>query len=1797
MKRRIFSILLTLGMLLSLIPATALAVSAENFPDMPSESHWSYPALSSAVKNGLLQGSSGFLLPDKDMSRAELAIILNRVFGAQEQADISGYTDVDAAAWYAPEIAKAVRMGAFQGSGGGLMRPGDAITREEAFLVVARAFKLAEGGTNALAGFSDHAKVSTWAAPALASLVNAGYVHGSGGKLNPTARISRAEFAQVMRNLVSVYLSAPGTYTDSVDGNVVVNAPGVTLKGVTITGDLILGDGVGSGDVTLDGVKVEGRLVVRGGGENSIHIINQSDVGSVVISKTASGGIRIQAEEGCRVQVVYVDDGSDEVILEGVYNTVTVATDIPVTLNNAGVTTLSLTAETASVTLSGTSTVTTAAIAESAAGATVTVGTGSKIALVESAAPEVIIQGTGTVTQAVISGNNTAVNTKQTDITVEQGTTGVTENGTAVSPGTGGTGGGGGSTSGTATVSNEEAFLAAAKNSSVTSIVVSGKFAIHSDVSVTKPVTVSASGELGIVGMVKLYSTLTNNGTLATISVPGDGIDGWLCVRTTGFLSGDAGKLVNNGNFLNNGHLELNALTTVENSGTFQNAGTIYYVDILGLNEQDATKEALYQAPRVPNLTDDGGIVQNVAIVYSSGTLQTALAQNVSGTDTPYFSVVATPEEYDITFTAAGNLTVRPGQQLYLEEGATVIIPSGLSLVISEDGVLHLYGTLIINGTATNNGLYMRDYTGVLSGTITDQGNGKRYNGYRVANQTDWETALSDPDCYIVNLTGSITITGDTDIGFHVICEKEGALTIASGASLTMKTITDPIIGNIHMVMNGTLTNNGTLVLEPEAGILVGRDGVLINNGLIDCYGWLDANEETIGGTIHHYANLTDVARCLWNRLGGILPENVNEATDYDTYVDALLGMGDDDTQGRYAVTWLLKNGVLSTEGFEPYAYADGEKIGDLLEEFARIAGKSYTASVTGGVLTNDYTEEHGSSLDQLIDSFVTALDVDSVDVADEAALRAAQEKNYVEEIHITSNIALTNNFNVTKHVVVDAGATLTVAADKNLIVDWREWTEVQEGYDGSLVINGTLSVPAGGEVINKCRIELYGTLVNHGTFTNQKDEQEGKYGGNLLCEGGVLTNNGTFVNNDYTELFNTALENAGAFTNNEGLIITGGSITNSAPFHNAGYMKVNDRYYDNLATGSSNAVVTISMGGKLTDDSNWIDYTAAVYTADGLAAAQAAQAAKIASLGDNPAETGLEAYNRMDIMADITLTGSIDISGWGVWVETDEHWDQDTQQMVYDPYTLTIANGAALALTDGSGLHVEGNLINHGTITLGTAETYADIQVWPTGSFENHGTVTVTNGTVSRMDEYKDDGSAEFLSEGVVTGYSGAQDIAIVHDWEALQDAAGSSTYERIDIMGNDCDIVLQSNLTINANVFIEWDDGIEVPEGRTLTLAGQHWLNNSGDIWVYGTLQIGEDMEVHNDSYIQIDGTVTNNGGIFNYNNITLMSGGKLEGSGTVCNWSGSSFTNGGTVTCGNYQMAENLDELKNAMDSGIPVLVAGSVTLTEDLTLTGDVTVGLPNFRPGSLYTGNHTLTVSPDVTLAVLCGELEIGGGGRLDNQGSLTFGPDSGLRILTDGTLATTSDVYVYGWLNLHDWDNQHDYIQGNVYHYIDECGLVQHLYNFLYETDQTGVPTGVKDGVTGVADCASFDDPGELAAIGASLTGWSQLSSDSFGQYAYAALKQNHILYDTQNPYSKITYASLKALLTEFAARFGVENDPDVSDYLSGISDSNDFVCNNNFDLTADPRVQSDFNALFDGFTAVLPETLTLVAS
>lgn len=399
----------TIAMVLAgamLLPSNAFAADLSQYKDFPND--WSAKSLEQAIDDGLLNGSNGMIDAKGLLTRAQMAAIVSRSFGAAKTASLDDYRDVLPSAWYYSDMGKAVKMGAFQGANG-LLNPDAPITREEAFTVLARAFALEGGGSAALKDFVDGGTVSSWASESVAALVAGGYVNGANGMLNLKNNITRAEFAKVITGMAASYVGAEGVSGKTVEGNVIVRESGASLSGMTINGDLIIADSADK--VSLDNVKVTGRIVIRGGAD------------AVGIKDTTAGkGVLVSSPNGAAA--ISVSGGS--------VGTVTAKSD------------LSLSGSVSNVAVTDKATLT---VEKNASVGTVTVSAaGSKVT------------GDGKVTNVQANANNVTVTSKGAKVTAGSGVSGVkagdktveagkTETVGSTSTSSGGSSSGGGSSS------------------------------------------------------------------------------------------------------------------------------------------------------------------------------------------------------------------------------------------------------------------------------------------------------------------------------------------------------------------------------------------------------------------------------------------------------------------------------------------------------------------------------------------------------------------------------------------------------------------------------------------------------------------------------------------------------------------------------------------------------------------------------------------------------------------------------------------------------------------------------------------------------------------------------------------------------------------------------------------------------------------------------------------------------------------------------------------------------------------------------------------------------------------------------------------------------------------------------------------------------------------------------------------------------------------------------------------------------------------------------------------------------
>ena len=289
--KRILAMILAVASCLSLAVGASAANTttrkATDFRDY-DRTAWYAEAVSAAVDNGLLYGKSSTIIdPNGDMTRAEMAAIINRSFGCYAKADISKYKDVSKDKWYFEDVAMAVQMGTYNGRSNSIMAPDAPITRQEAMTVVARALELDYDSYSKtdLSAFSDRSEISNWALPYVRAMIGADYIHGRGKILAPLDNITRSEFAQIFYNIIGTYIVSKGTYDKDIKGSVLIRTDDVELKNLTVDGDLIVGCGTADGKIVLDNVTVKSRLLVWGGGTKAVYCNAGTNMPAVVVAR------------------------------------------------------------------------------------------------------------------------------------------------------------------------------------------------------------------------------------------------------------------------------------------------------------------------------------------------------------------------------------------------------------------------------------------------------------------------------------------------------------------------------------------------------------------------------------------------------------------------------------------------------------------------------------------------------------------------------------------------------------------------------------------------------------------------------------------------------------------------------------------------------------------------------------------------------------------------------------------------------------------------------------------------------------------------------------------------------------------------------------------------------------------------------------------------------------------------------------------------------------------------------------------------------------------------------------------------------------------------------------------------------------------------------------------------------------------------------------------------------------------------------------------------------------------------
>lgn len=279
------------------------------FPD--TEKHWAGQQIQDGVSSGWANGyPDGTFQPDRAVTRAEAAALINRALGISEDhgADLTDYRDMNQGSWDWGPLSTAVAAGYMSGYDDGTLRPGREVSRQEMAVMLARVAKPSEdGNNNAPIAFTD--PVPAWSQGAIKTAVSEGWMQGyPDGSFRAQKFLSRAEAIVILGRFIqgetwssreTRYMKrgiyGPDTGRQNVEGSVTVGSSGVILQNMTIAGDLIFAEQLGEGEAELRSLVVKGKVVVQGGGENSI-VLQDSEIAELSVHKKNGKAVRILAK-------------------------------------------------------------------------------------------------------------------------------------------------------------------------------------------------------------------------------------------------------------------------------------------------------------------------------------------------------------------------------------------------------------------------------------------------------------------------------------------------------------------------------------------------------------------------------------------------------------------------------------------------------------------------------------------------------------------------------------------------------------------------------------------------------------------------------------------------------------------------------------------------------------------------------------------------------------------------------------------------------------------------------------------------------------------------------------------------------------------------------------------------------------------------------------------------------------------------------------------------------------------------------------------------------------------------------------------------------------------------------------------------------------------------------------------------------------------------------------------------------------------------------------------------------------
>lgn len=363
----------------------ALTIGAETknvkdpgFSDI-NKSHQFYGPVAALVNAGILSGfEDSTFRPDETLTRSQMAKVIALAFGLPEETYANRFTDVSQSQWFKGYVQTLIDNNVTKGSSAKTFSPYSPVKRGDlaSFVVRAEAAKAALNKAETVTSVTnDSITLSSGTytiSPELKKVLNATNATALKG-----AKIKFTATNGVIVKVESIEITAKGTATNNVvlDGagasiaaDVKVSGDYVTLKNLTIKGDLIIGNELGNYFLG-DNIVVEGKTVISDKaaavttaaiGDGAQIIFTNSTLGAVsvaeadttinftgtttVTSIVLTSNTTVNADAGIVIPTITVSEDATQIVINATVTNLIVSTITPVAIEgNADITNATVT--------------------------------------------------------------------------------------------------------------------------------------------------------------------------------------------------------------------------------------------------------------------------------------------------------------------------------------------------------------------------------------------------------------------------------------------------------------------------------------------------------------------------------------------------------------------------------------------------------------------------------------------------------------------------------------------------------------------------------------------------------------------------------------------------------------------------------------------------------------------------------------------------------------------------------------------------------------------------------------------------------------------------------------------------------------------------------------------------------------------------------------------------------------------------------------------------------------------------------------------------------------------------------------------------------------------------------------------------------------------------------------------------------------------------------------------------------------------------------------------------------------